>query len=79
MMHKIVLYLFFGSALFGQFNHQDKLGIKRKLGQSTITFDFDGRINETGFFHKHLDIGIHYSFKAVIRQTVEYLIRIHPL
>jgi hypothetical protein len=47
----------------GQFNHQDKLVIKRILGESTVTFDFDGRTNETGFFHKHLDIGIHYSFK----------------
>tara|TARA_B110000196_G_scaffold236628_1_gene205066 strand:+ start:117 stop:731 length:615 start_codon:yes stop_codon:yes gene_type:complete len=72
MMHKIVLYLFLGSALFGQFNHQDKLGIKRKLGQSTVTFDFDGRTNETGFFHKHLDIGIHYSFKPTWTVGLKY-------
>ena len=72
MMHKIILYLFFASALFGQFNHQDKLVIKRKLRQSTVTVDFDGRTNETGFFHKHLDIGIHYSFKPTWKVGLKY-------
>ena len=62
MLNKTISLFFLFSFIFGQFNHQDKLVIKRKLGQYTATIDFDGRVNETGFFHKHLDVGIHYPF-----------------
>ena len=62
MLNKSLSFFFLFSIIFGQFNHQDKLVIKRKLGQYTATIDFDGRVNKTGFFHKHLDVGIHYPF-----------------
>ena len=63
---------FFASILSGQINHQEKLVIKRKLGQSTVTFDFDIRTNETGFFHKHLDVGFHYPIKPTWKVGLKY-------
>jgi len=67
-----ITLLFFASILSGQFNHQDKLVIKQKLGQSTVTFDFDIRTNETGFFHKHLDVGVHYPIKSTWKVGLKY-------
>ena len=60
MYKKLLLLTISSTTIFSQINHQDKIVIKRPLGSSTLTFDFDGRVNETGFFHKHLDLGIHY-------------------
>ena len=60
MKSKLLLFVISLTTIFSQINHQDKIVIKRPLSSSTITFDFDGRVNETGFFHKHLDLGIHY-------------------
>ena len=60
MYKKLLLLTISSTTIFSQINHQDKIVIKRPLGYSTLTFDFDGRVNETGFFHKHLDLGIHY-------------------
>ncbi|MDP6339261.1 MAG: hypothetical protein QF842_02910 [Candidatus Marinimicrobia bacterium] len=72
MLKKIILLIFFASTLYGQFNHQDKLVIKQKLGQFTVTFDFDGRVNETGFFHKHLDIEFHYPISPTWTVGIKY-------
>ena len=58
MYKKLLLLTISSTTIFSQINHQDKIVIKRPLGSSTLTFDFDGRVNETGFFHKHLDLGI---------------------
>lgn len=63
-MQKFLTLLIFSIGLLNsQFNHQDKLVIKRTLGKSTVTVDFDGRTNETGFYHKHIDFGIAYPFQ----------------
>ena len=63
MRRLLTLLMFSICVLNSQINHQDKLVIKRKLGKSTVTVDFDGRVNETGFFHKHMDLGIAYPLQ----------------
>ena len=60
MYKKLIFFIISLTTIFSQINHQDKIVIKRSLGLSTLTFDFDGLVNETGFFHKHLDFGFHY-------------------
>jgi len=72
MQRSFFIFLLFLIVLIGQVNHQDKLVIKRKLGQSTLTFDFDGRVNETGFFHKHLDVGVHYPINPTWTVGLKY-------
>ena len=63
-MQKLLTLLMFSIGLLNsQINHQDKLVIKRKLGESTVTVDFDGRTNETGFYHKHIDFGVAYPLQ----------------
>ena len=63
MLRPLITPLILASILNGQFNHQDKLVFKRPLGKLTYTIELDGRTNETGFFHKHMDFGLHYPIK----------------
>jgi len=72
MRKSLTILLFFSTVLLGQFNHEDKLVIKRNIGKSTLTFGFDGRINGTGFFHKHLDVGVHFPFKSTWTIGLKY-------
>ena len=72
MIRPLITIFIFASFLNGQFNHQDKLVFKRPMGNSTYTIELDGRTNETGFFHKHLDFGIHYPFKNDWKVGLKY-------
>ncbi len=72
MIRPFILIIVSLSFLIGQFNHQDKLVFKRPLGQSTYILELDGRTNETGFFHKHIDMGLHYPFKNDWKVGIKY-------
>ncbi len=72
MIRNLISIFCIASSLCGQFNHQDKVVMKRPLGQSTYTIELDGRVNETGFFHKHLDLAFHYPFKNDWKVGIKY-------
>jgi hypothetical protein len=72
MYKKLIFFIVTLTTIFSQINHQDKIVVKRLVGLSTLTFDFDGRVNETGFFHKHLDIGIHYPILSTWTLGLKY-------
>lgn len=72
MIRSLTTTFIFATALYGQFNHQDKLVFKRPLGKSTYTVELDGRTNETGFFHKHLDVAFHHPFKNDWKVGLKY-------
>ena len=72
MFRPLITPLILASLLNGQFNHQDKLVFKRPLGKSTYTIELDGRTNETGFFHKHMDFGLHYPIKNDWKVGLKY-------
>jgi len=48
MYKKLIFFIVTLTTIFSQINHQDKIVVKRLVGLSTLTFDFDGRVNETG-------------------------------